>query len=75
MSSDVLIIRFPDGDAEFSARSLVPTVGDRIWRRNEAWIVAAVDTNHGAATTVTVMPAEVTRDDSWPEPYQSISAI
>jgi len=71
---EVLIIRFPDGETEIYAGSLVPSIGDRLTRRNADWIVARVDLNSLGRTVVTVMPAAVVRDDTWPEPYEFIRA-
>ena len=73
MSDDLVIIRFPNGDAEFDARMSRLSVGDRITRRGAEWLVARVDEAAGRVA-VTVMPAEVQRDESWPTPYQPASA-
>ena len=64
----MLIVRFPDGDAEFFAGAKSPGVGDRIWRRGEPWVVARLGPDAGGHPTITVMPAEVPRDPSWPDP-------
>lgn len=73
MAHEVLIIRFPNGDAEFYATSDISSVGDTITRYDSDWIVARVDTNPERAVRVTVMPSEVVRDGSWPTPHGLIS--
>ena len=72
MAHQRLIIWFPNGDAEFYARSDVPSVGDRITRNNSDWIVARVETHVDKSVRVTVKPSGVVRDDSWPAPYEFI---
>jgi hypothetical protein len=72
MSSKALIIRFPDGDAEFYWGG-APSVGDTIGRRNGDWIVSRVEANLEGRVNVTVLPAEVVRDDTWPRPYEFIT--
>lgn len=74
MHDEVLIIRFPDGASEIYAGSFVPSIGDKLTRRDADWIVARVDLNSLGRTAVTVMPAAVVRDDSWPQPYEFIRA-
>jgi hypothetical protein len=69
VSHEVLIIRFPNGDAELYPGSRVPAVGDRLVRRNAEWVVARVDTHGLGGAAVTVTPANVVRDNSWPDPY------
>ena len=69
MSRKALIIRYPDGDAEFYWESDPPSVGDTIGRRTGDWIVSRVEANLEGRVNVTVMPAEVLRDDAWPKPY------
>jgi hypothetical protein len=69
----MLLIRFPDGEAEFSSGS-APAVGDTLTRRGQVWAVARVVSDEAGCLAVTVMPAEVQRDPSWPEPYQFIRA-
>lgn len=71
MSSEVLVIRFPNGDAEIYAGSC-PSTGDRLTRRDTQWIVAKVDFRRGSHTTVTVRPVEVLRDTGWPTPYEFV---
>ena len=72
MSDELVIIRFPNGDAEFDARMSRLSVGDRITRRGAEWLVARVDEAAGPVA-VTLMPAEVERDASWPAPYQPVT--
>ena len=62
------------GDAEFlGGFNDMPTAGDRLWRRNRQWVIARVDTNAQGNTAVTLMPAEVVRDESWPKPFTVIT--
>jgi hypothetical protein len=68
MSHHMLIIRFPDGQAELYAGS-TPSVGDRLVRRNADWIVARIDTSALGGKAITVTPADVVRDTTWPDPY------
>ena len=71
----MLVIRFPDGDAQFHSAPAMPSIGDRIQKRDAYWRVARVDANTQDLIAVTVMPwLEVVRDESWPEPYQFIRA-
>jgi hypothetical protein len=72
MSDEVLVIRFPNGDAEIYSGSFVPSTGDRLTRRESEWIVARVDTRGEGRTTVIVMPVVVRRDESWPKPYEFV---
>ena len=74
MQDEVLIIRFPDGDTEIYAGPFMPSVGDRLSRRSADWIVARVELNLLGRTAVTVMPAAVERDETWPQPYEFIRA-
>jgi hypothetical protein len=69
VANEVLIICFPNGDAELYAGGNVPSVGDRITRHHSDWIVSRVDTDPERAVRVTVMPSAVVRDDAWPAPY------
>ena len=71
MSGEVLVIRFPNGDAEIYSGSC-PSTGDRLTRRDTQWIVARVDFRPESHTTVTVMPVRVQRDASWPTPYEFV---
>ena len=73
MANQTLIIRFPNGDAEFCARSDVPSIGERLALRNNEWIVARVENHLDKAVRVTVMPAEVVRDASWPVPSELVT--
>ena len=73
MASEVLIIRYPDGDAEFWAGGDVPSVGDSLTRRNADWTVAHVDADTDGCVRVIVMPARPVRDDSWPKPFQFVA--
>jgi hypothetical protein len=68
------IIRFPDGSTEVYAGSgRAPSVGDRFFRRDADWIVARVDGREEDHVAVTLMPAEVARDDSRPKPFELVS--
>ena len=68
MANQTLIIWFPNGDAEFCVRSDVPSIGERITLHDSDWIVARVENHLDKTVRVTVMPARVVRDDSWPAP-------
>ena len=70
----MLLIRFPEGEAEFYSGRSVPSVGDKLTRRGKIWAVARVVTDERGRLGVTVMPAEVETDPSWPEPYGFIKA-
>jgi hypothetical protein len=65
----MLIIRFPNGEAELYPESRLPVVGDKLVRRNVEWIVARVETHGLGGAAVTVTPTDVVRDPSWPDPY------
>ena len=73
MADEFVLIRLPDGDAEFHAGAQVPAVGERMYVRGADWLVARVDRAPGRVT-VTVMPPEVVRDESWPTPYEFLRA-
>jgi hypothetical protein len=73
VSSKGLIFRYPDGDTEFYWAPDAPAVGDTIGRRNGNWIVSRVEANFEGVVNVTVLPAEVVRDDAWPRPYEFIT--
>ena len=73
MANQTLIIWFPNGDAEFCVRSDIPSIGERLALRNSEWIVARVENHLDKAVRVTVMPAEVVRDDSWPVPSELVA--
>jgi hypothetical protein len=73
VSHEVLIIRFPDGDAEIYAGQ-VPAVGDKLVRRNAEWIVSRVGSSALGGAAVTVTATDVVRDGSWPDPYGFIRA-
>ena len=42
-------------------------------RRNGNWIVSRVEANFDAVVNITVLPAEVVRDETWPRPYEFIT--
>ena len=69
MADAIIVIRFPDGDVEFEGGPEVPAVGDAITKPGRPWRVAHVDDTQGRIA-VTLMPAEVVRDDSWPAPFE-----
>ena len=69
MADAIIVIRFPDGDVEFEGGPEVPAVGEAITKRGRPWRVAHVDDTQGRIA-VTLMPAEVVRDDSWPAPFE-----
>ena len=69
MADAIIVIRFPDGDVEFDAGPAVPGVGDQVTKRGMRWRVAHVDDTQGRVA-VTLTPAEVVRDDSWPAPFE-----
>lgn len=71
MSAEVLVIRFPNGDAEIYSGSR-PSTGDKLTRRDTQWIVAQVASRGGSHTAVTVMPVKVQRDPSWPTSYEFV---
>jgi hypothetical protein len=73
VAQNVLVIRFPNGDAEIYSGS-APATGDRLVRRNAEWIVARVDVRVESHTTVTVLPVAVRRDTTWPTPYEFVRA-
>jgi hypothetical protein len=73
VSSKALILRYPNGDAEFYWGTDAPGVGDTIGRRNGNWIVSRVEANFDGVVNVTVLPAEVVRDETWPRPYEFIT--
>ena len=73
MANQTLIIWFPNGDAEFCVRSVIPSIGERLTLRNSEWIVARVQNHFDEIARVTVMPAEVVRDDSWPVPSELVT--
>ena len=75
MSQEMLVIRFPNGDAEIYSGSSIPSAGDRLARRESEWIVARVDVRGEGRTTVTVRPVAVQRDESWPKPYEFIRVL
>jgi hypothetical protein len=68
MDAQVLIIRFPNGDAEFYAGRL-PSVGDRLVRNDAEWVVCGVAANSLGGTSITVTATNVIRDKGWPDPY------
>jgi hypothetical protein len=65
---DVLVIHFPDGEAELYSGN-VPSVGDKLVRRNVEWVVARVGASALGGVAVTVTSTNVVRDESWPDPY------
>ena len=65
MVEDLVVIRFPGGDAEFDAGSPTPTVGDTIIRREVQWRVTQIDERVDHCVTISVIPIEVERDESW----------
>ena len=73
MANQTLIIWFPNGDAEFCVRSDIPSIGERLALRNSEWIVARVENHLDETARVTVMPAEVVRDDSGPVPSELVA--
>jgi hypothetical protein len=73
VANQTLIIWFPNGDAEFCVRSDIPSIGERITLRDGEWIVARVENHLDRTVRVTVMPAEVVRDDSWPAPSEVVT--
>ena len=73
MANQTLIIWFPNGDAAFCVRSDIPSIGERLALRNSEWIVARVENHLDETARVTVMPAEVVRDDSWPVPSELVA--
>ena len=73
MANQTLIIWFPNGDAEFCVRSDIPSIGEGLALRNSEWIVARVENHLDETARVTVMPAEVVRDDSWPVPSELVA--
>ena len=73
MANQTLIIWFPNGDAEFCVRSDIPSIGERMPLRDSEWIVARVENHLDRTVRVTVMPAEVVRDDSWPAPSKLLT--
>ena len=70
----MLLIRFPDGEAEFYSGHGVPSMGDKLTRRGKVWAVARVVADEAGCLGVTVMPAEMETDPSWPEPCEFIKA-
>jgi hypothetical protein len=74
MSQEVLVISFPNGDAEIYS-GVVPSTGDRLTRGEAEWMVSRVDVHREGRTTVTVMPVAVQRDESWPKPYEFVRAL
>jgi hypothetical protein len=72
MSVEALLIRFPDGGTEYFSGSVVPSTGDRLTRRNSEWIVGRVDLARTGRAVVSVRPAAVRCDESWPKPYELI---
>jgi hypothetical protein len=72
MSSEVVVIRFPDGDAEFYAGAEVPLVGEKMTRRGAEWFVARVNSLEGRVA-LDVLPFAAERDESWPTPYDFIA--
>ena len=73
MSQEVLVIRFPNADAEIYAGS-VPSNGDRLTRGGREWIVARIDAHREGKPVVRVMPVAVQRDEGWPKPYGFVTA-
>jgi hypothetical protein len=68
MDSQVLIIRFPNGDAELYTGRM-PAVGDRVVRNDVEWVVSGVAANSLGGKSITVTATKVLRDKSWPDPY------
>lgn len=73
LSQEVLVIRFPNGDAEIYAGS-VPSKGDRLTRGGREWIVMRIDVHRAGKTIVSVIPVAVQRDGGWPKPYEFVTA-
>jgi hypothetical protein len=71
---EVILVRFPDGGAELYWGSSVPSVGDQLTRNGWRWIVARVGRDPAGAQAITLMPAEVERDEGWPSTFDFISA-
>ena len=63
LSQEVLVIRFPNGDAEIYAGS-VPSKGDRLTRGGREWIVMRIDVHRAGKTIVSVIPVAVQRDEA-----------
>ena len=73
--SQLLTIQFPDGEAEFSYGA-TPGVGDRLWRRDQEWIVASVSPGVARCRPYIILrPVAVRRDVSRPEPFTVSSAL
>ncbi len=72
MHEGVVVVRFPNGDAEIYAGSVVPSTGDRLSRGETEWVVARIDIPAAGRTTVTVVASEVQRDQGWPTPYEFV---
>lgn len=72
MHEGVVVIRFPNGDAEIYSGSVLPSTGDRLSRGGTDWVVARIDIHAEGRTTVTVVASEVQRDQGWPMPYEFV---
>jgi hypothetical protein len=68
----VVVVRFPNGDAEINSGSVVPSTGDRLSRGGTDWVVAGIDIHAEGRTTVSVVASEVQRDQGWPTPYEFV---
>ena len=71
MHEGVLVIRFPNGDAEIYSGG-TPATGDRLSRGEKEWVVARIDARLEGRTTVSVVDCDVQRDPGWPSPYEFV---
>jgi hypothetical protein len=55
--SDVVLIRFPTGGAEYRVGEKVPKIGDVLKRDGNNWVVAGVH-SQGDGTTVVMLEPE-----------------
>lgn len=56
MASDLVMVRYPTGAAEYRLSDKTPTVGDVLKRNGDNWIVVAVEEQKDGTTAVTLRP-------------------
>lgn len=58
MASQMVSVRFPDGDSEFRITAETPKIGDTFMRGDVEWRVSDVDADVNERAVVTLVAAE-----------------
>jgi hypothetical protein len=56
MDSRLLTVRFPGGTIEFTSAAQTPSVGDKLRRGGDEWLVIAVESDENGNAVVTLAP-------------------